>query len=310
MNTSQGIVIKSTGKWFSVTLDDNRKIECGIKGKFRMKGFDSTNPVAVGDRVDIKLADDRNSGTIVGIHDRKNYIIRKSIKLSKLHQIMAANVDQTLLIVTIAWPETLTGFIDRYLVSAEAYRIPAILVFNKTDLYGEPEKARLTEWTAMYEKIGYKCIAVSALEKINVDLVASILKDKISVLSGNSGVGKSSLINAVDSLLHLKTGSISDAYDTGKHITTFAEMFALQQGGYIIDTPGIRGFGMIDMDPGEIYHYFPEIFKVASRCKYHNCSHVHEPECEVLAAVQSGDIALSRYQSYLSILQGDEKKYR
>ncbi len=306
---STGLVLKSTGKFYTVLNAAGERIECTIRGSFRIKGIEGTNPVAAGDKVEFETTG-QNSGIINVIIPRSNYIIRKATNLSKQYHIIAANVDQALLIVTVAFPETMPAFIDRFLVSAEAYRIPAILVFNKTDLYSEEHIFQMNQLTAIYQNAGYTVLAVSAVKGDNIQSLSRLLKDKVSVIAGNSGVGKSTLINKVDPSLNLKTGSISDCYNTGRHITTFAEMFPLMQGGYIIDTPGIRAFGVVDMVREEIYHFFPEIFATAANCRFNNCMHLNEPGCAVIDAVRSGQIAGSRYASYIGIIEQDESKYR
>lgn len=301
-----GVVVKNTGSWYLVKVDE-KILECRIKGKFRLKGIRSTNPVAVGDIVDLET----ETNAIFNIHERKNYLARKSTNLSKLSHVIAANMDQVVLVATIKFPETSTIFIDRILATAEAFRIPAKIIFNKTDVYKEAEIDVLAEWLAIYTDIGYECLFTSVEKNKNIDKVAELLKDKVSLMAGHSGVGKSSIINAVDPELDLKTQNISDAHNTGKHTTTFSEMHALKIGGYIIDTPGIRGFGTLDFDRSEIYHFFPEIFEMAAACKYHNCIHVEEPGCAVKAAVESGEISYTRYLSYLNILEDpDDNKYR
>ena len=303
----KGIVVKSTGSWYSVRMESGEVLDCRIKGKFRMKGIKTTNPVAVGDVVEVEVNPD---GAVINrIEDRKNYIIRKSTNLSKESHILASNVDQALLIVTVNHPITSTVFIDRFLASAEAYNIPVVLLFNKSDLYDEEDRALYGGLSAIYEKIGYPCYEVSALTGKNIPLVRQLLKDKITVLSGLSGVGKSSLINRLEPGLELKTAVISDAHDSGKHTTTFAEMFCLSGGGYLIDTPGIRSFGTVDMKKEEISHFFPEIFAKASECRFYNCTHTHEPGCAVIEAVGQDEISESRYASYLSMLE-ESGKYR
>lgn len=304
----KGIVVKSTGSWYSVRLESGEQIECRIKGKFRMKGIKTTNPVAVGDAVEVEVG--AEGGVISQIMDRKNYIIRKSTNLSKEAHIIAANVDQAMLVVTVNHPVTSTVFIDRFLASVEAYRIPAILVFNKIDLYGEDDLLMLGALTQVYMQAGYECLHVSSLTGEGVEDVVAALKDKITVFSGLSGVGKSSLVNRVEPGLDLKVAEISESHDTGKHTTTFAEMFPLSFGGCIVDTPGIRAFGLIHMEKNEISHYFPEIFKRATDCKYYNCTHIHEPGCAVLEAVENGEISESRYFSYVSMFEEGEDKYR
>lgn len=300
--------MKSTGSWYSVRMDSGEVMECRIKGKFRMKGIKTTNPVAVGDVVEVEVNPD---GAVINrIEDRKNYIIRKSTNLSKEAHIIAANVDQAVLVVTVNHPVTSTVFIDRFLASVEAYRIPVLLVFNKVDLYDDEDLLLLGALTQIYMRAGYECLHVSSLTGDGVEDVVMALKDKVTVFSGLSGVGKSSLINRVEPGLKLKVAEISDSHDTGKHTTTFAEMFPLSIGGYIVDTPGIRAFGLIHMEKTEISHYFPEIFKRASECKFYNCTHIHEPGCAVLEAVEKGEISESRYFSYVSMFEEGDEKYR
>lgn len=311
----KGLVIRSTGSWYTVKTEDGSMINCRIKGKMRMKGVRTTNPVAVGDKVKFQLSNENSDneesvGVISSIEKRQNYIIRKSSNLSKESQIIAANIDQAFLIVTVNYPVTLTGFIDRFLVSAEAYSIPVTLVFNKLDLYSKKDYEVLEELLWTYEEIGYRCMQVSAEKNFNIDKLKKAMKGNINVLSGHSGVGKSTIINRLDPNLNLRTAAISDAHQQGKHTTTFAEMFEMKDGGYLVDTPGIRGFGVIDMDKEEISHYFPEMFNLLEQCKYHNCTHVHEPGCAVKAAIEEGTIAPSRYESYLSLVLDDESKYR
>lgn len=303
----RGIVVKSTGSWYIVRLDSGRMAECRIRGKFRMEGIRTTNPVAVGDMV--KVEENQEECVITGIEPRRNYIIRKSTNLSKESHIIASNVDQALLIVTVNHPVTSTVFIDRFLAGAEAYTIPAILVFNKLDLYDEEDRAMWKGLSAIYRKIGYEVFGVSAVTGENIDRIQNLLKDKITVLSGLSGVGKSSLINRIEPGLQLKTAVISNAHDSGKHTTTFAEMFPLKEGGFIIDTPGIRSFGMVDMKKEEISHFFPEIFAKSSECRFYNCTHIHEPGCAVIDAVENEEISESRYVSYLSMME-ESGKYR
>ncbi|MCH4895262.1 ribosome small subunit-dependent GTPase A [Marinilabiliaceae bacterium JC040] len=306
----KGLVIKSTGSWYSVRMDTGQTYECRIQGKFRIKGIKSTNPVAVGDRVGVKIGKD-DAHVIVAIEERKNYLVRKSINLSKQTHILASNIDRALLIATINYPQTTTVFIDRFLVSARAYGIPVTIVFNKFDAYTDKDKEQLAYLLDIYESIGYNCIITSAKESKNIKKVSDILKDQVTVLIGHSGVGKSTLINKIDPSLDLKTGAISDIHKQGKHTTTFAEMFDLEGGGSIIDTPGIRGYGLINMEKEELYHFFPEIFKESHNCKFHNCTHVHEPKCAVKKAVEEGRISSSRYESYLSMMNEDEnEKYR
>lgn len=305
----KGLVLKSTGSWYSVKTTDGFITNCKVKGKLRTLDIKSTNPISVGDWVEFEEVDDQ-TGVIINIVDRKNYIIRKASNLSKESHIIAANIDQAILVVTLIFPETSLEFIDRFLASSEAYRIPVTIVVNKTDLYQESLKSLLLEIHDIYEPIGYNVIETSVMNKKNIDLLNLALKGKVSVLSGNSGVGKSSLINSLYPNLNLKVGSISDYHNKGKHTTTFAEMIELPNGGYIIDTPGIKGFGLVYLDKNEIYHFFPEIFKYASSCQFHNCLHMEEPKCAVKDAVESGKIKSSRYNSYLSILDDENSKYR
>jgi len=302
-----GVVIKSTGSWYTVLADNGSIIECRIKGLFRIKGIKTTNPIAVGDRVEFDVNSEGN-GMIHKIEDRKNYIIRKSINLSKQSHILAANLDQAILVATLAFPRTSAGFIDRFLLTAEAYRIPAVLVFNKMDLFEDDENLMnsLNDFVSIYEKIGYTCYKVSATNKSDIEVLKTLTKDKVSLVAGHSGVGKSTLVNALDSRLDLKVGEISDAHFKGKHTTTFAEMHPLSYGGFIVDTPGIKELGLVDMEKEEIAGYFPEMFAVKSNCKFNNCLHVNEPKCAVIAAVESGEIAVSRYNSYLGIINGEE----
>lgn len=304
----QGLVIKSTGSWYTVLGNDNLKFDCRIKGKFRMKGLVTTNPVAVGDLVDFELEPEQETAVITHLHPRKNYIIRKSINLSKQAQVIAANLDQACLVVTLASPRTSLGFIDRFLVTAEAYSIPTILIFNKLDIYGSDGLEILAEYMAVYQKIGYACYAVSALSGDNLDTVKNLLKDKTTLFSGHSGVGKSSLINQILPGMALRTNEISDFSDTGKHTTTFAEMFSLPFGGKLIDTPGIRELGVIDIEKEELGHFFPEMRQRLNTCKYHNCVHVNEPGCSVLTALENGEIEASRYDSYMSIYLGSNTR--
>lgn len=306
----KGLVIKTTGSWHKVKTSNGQIISCTIKGKFRIKGIRLTNPVAVGDIVELKKEEGQENGIIVKIHPRKNYIIRKSINLAREAHILAANVDQALLMVTLKEPTTYSMFIDRFLVSAEAYKIPAILVFNKTDIYLPEDLKILNDWKGIYEAAGYRCYAISVLKSTGIDDIRRILSGKISVISGNSGVGKSSLINTLLPGLVLKTAEVSSAHLSGKHTTTYPEMLALEEGGHVIDTPGIRGFGMIDVRKEELYHFFPEIFNMSHACKYHNCTHSHEPDCAVAVAVEEGKISFMRYKNYLAILSDDDEKYR
>lgn len=306
----KGLVIKNTGSWYLVKTDEGSTVECKIKGNFRLKGIRSTNPVAVGDRVKI-IRNQEGTAFITEIEDRKNYIIRRSSNLSKLSHIIASNLDQCMLIVTVNYPETSTTFIDRFLASAEAYRVPVCLVFNKTDRYSEDENRYLDGLINLYTTIGYQCYKVSALNNIGIEEIKKALEGKITLFSGNSGVGKSTLINAILPEQNLKTGDISNVHNKGMHTTTFSEMFPVNGGGYIIDTPGIKGFGTFDMEDEEVGHYFKEIFKISADCKYGNCTHRHEPGCAVREAVEKHYISESRYTSYLSILDDKEDgKYR
>lgn len=300
----EGLVTKSTGSWYQVKTPDGVLFNCRIKGKFRIKGITTTNPIAVGDYVDFELEPELGTGVITNLHPRKNYIIRKSVNLTKQAQILATNIDQAFLIVTLASPRTSTGFIDRFLVTAEAYDIPASLVFNKLDLFSDEGLEILHYYKKIYEDIGYPCYEVSALLGSNVDLITEEIKDKVTLFSGHSGVGKSSLINVLIPDLHLRTTEISEWHDKGVHTTTFAEMFGLPQGGYIIDTPGIREFGVIDIEKNELSHFFPEMRARLNQCKYNSCRHINEPGCAVIKAVEDGEIELSRYESYVSIYNG------
>ena len=306
----KGLVIKNTGSWYTVKTDDGRLIESKIKGNFRLKGIRSTNPVAVGDRVTI-VTNQEGTAFVSDKEERKNYIIRKSQNLSKQSHIIAANVDQAMLVVTTAHPQTSTTFIDRFLASAEAYNVPTILVFNKTDILDDDEKRYQQMMVDLYTTVGYQCLKVSAATGWGMEGINSLLKGKITLLSGNSGVGKSTIINTVIPGTDLRTAEISYAHDTGMHTTTFSEMIEMPEGGYLIDTPGIKGFGTFDMEPEEMTRYFKEIFHFSKNCRFNNCTHTHEPGCAVLKAVEEHYIAASRYQSYLSMLNDKEEgKYR
>jgi len=306
----KGLVIKNTGSWYSVKTDDGKVVECKIKGNFRLKGIRSTNPVAVGDHVEIAL-NQEGTAFITHIDERRNYIIRKSQNLSKQSHIIAANVDQAFLIVTVNYPQTSTTFIDRFLASAEAYSVPVVLVFNKRDILSDDERHYQQSMVHLYETIGYECREISAATGEGIEELHKLLKGKITLLSGNSGVGKSTLINQILPEANLRTAEISDAHNTGMHTTTFSEMLELPEGGYIIDTPGIKGFGTFDMEPEELTSYFREIFHFSKDCKFSNCTHTHEPGCAVLKALEDHYIAQSRYQSYLGMLEDkDENKYR
>lgn len=310
---NKGLVIKSTGSWYTVENEKGETFECKIKGKFRIKGIKSTNPVAVGDHVEFTVnpvSDAENAekiGMITSITERKNYIIRRSINLSKQSHIIASNIDQAVLVVTLNYPVTTPTFIDRYLASAEAYRIPVLLVFNKIDRYNSKQTKELKNLQNIYQNIGYKCLTTSATTFHGLDSLKMALKNKTNVISGHSGVGKSTLINILQPGLNLKTKEISDAHKTGKHTTTFSELYKLHFGGYIIDTPGIKAFGMLEMEAWEISHYFVEIFRISENCQYNNCSHTHEPGCAVKVAVENGEIAKSRFISYLGLLETDDK---
>lgn len=310
MSDTEGLVIKNTGSWYTVLTDGGNTIDCKIKGNFRLKGIRSTNPVAVGDRVEI-VRNHEGTAFITNICDRRNYIIRKSSNLSKQSHIIAANVDQAFLIVTVKYPETSTTFIDRFLASAEAYSVPVTLVFNKVDLLQDDERRYLDMMVTLYETVGYDCLKVSAETKEGMDHLLPLLKDKITLFSGNSGVGKSTMLNFIVPGAELRTAEISDAHNTGMHTTTFSEMLPLTDGGWVIDTPGIKGFGTFNMEPEEICGYFKEIFKFSKGCRFNNCTHTHEPGCAVRKAVEEHYIAESRYVSYLSMLEDKEEgKYR
>jgi ribosome biogenesis GTPase len=329
----KGLVVKNTGSWYTVLTDDGQLLDCKVKGNFRLKGIRSTNPVAVGDKVEVSLPpapSDRGGAWITEIEERRNYIIRKSINLSKQSHIIAANVDQAFLIVTVANPQTSTTFIDRFLASAEAYRVPVYLIFNKSDQLDDDERRYQEAMVRLYQTVGYECRQISAVTGEGVDALRPLLEGKITLLSGNSGVGKSTLINRIAPHANLRTAEISDAHNTGMHTTTFSEMISLPpspsegggelsspplersgQASYLIDTPGIKGFGTFDIEPEELTSYFREIFHFSKDCRFSNCTHTHEPGCAVLQALQDHYIAESRYQSYLSMLNDKEEgKYR
>ncbi len=304
--TGKGIVIKSTGSWYTVLDNAGSRFDCRLRGRFKVSGSKSTNPIAVGDHVDFMLENPGESkAVIVGIHDRKNYIIRKATNLSRQTHVIAANLDQVIVMATLAEPKTSTGFIDRVLVTSEAYSIPAVIVFNKYDLIRtHDDRMALDRLIETYSSIGYTCLYTSAESGINLSLFSAILKDKTSLLSGHSGVGKSSLINAIESGIDLKVQSISSAHLKGKHTTTFAEMIPLSGGGFIIDTPGIKEFGLVDFKPEELFHFFPEMRQLFNKCKFDNCTHLNEPGCVVKDAVEQGGISLSRYANYINMLLG------
>lgn len=305
-----GLVIKNTGSWYLVKTDGGEEIECKIKGNFRLKGIRSTNPIAVGDRVKI-ITNNEGTAFIAEIEDRKNYIIRRASNLSKQSHILAANLDQCMLVVTVNYPETSTIFIDRFLASAEAYRIPVKLIFNKVDAYNDDELHYMNSLIDLYTYIGYPCFKVSAQKGEGIQAIKNELKGKVTLFAGHSGVGKSTLINAILPELNVKTANISTYHNKGMHTTTFSEMFPVEDNGYIIDTPGIKGFGTFDMDEEEVGHYFKEIFQYSKDCKYNNCTHTHEPGCAVRAAVEEHLISESRYTSYLNMLEDkEESKYR
>lgn len=307
-----GLVYKSTGSWYTVKSEQGDFMECRIKGKFRMKGIKSTNPIAVGDVVDYEL--DENSDTVTGtihnIHERKNYIVRKSVNLSKQTHIIASNIDIVFLLITINNPPTTTSFIDRFLVTAEAYGIEAVLVFNKIDTFDEAMKDEQLYLQYIYSDIGYKFLKVSAIEKKGIDDLKQMMIGKVSMFSGHSGVGKSTLVNALEPTLNLKTKNISEQSKQGQHTTTFAEMYDLTFDAKIIDTPGIKGFGIVDLEPAEISGYFPEFFKLQDQCKFNNCLHKEEPHCAIKKALEDNKISWTRYNSYLKILEGDDEHYR
>lgn len=307
-----GTVYKSTGSWYTVKADSGEFIECRIKGKFRIKGIKSTNPIAVGDIVDYELdkTSDLVTGTIVKIHDRKNYIVRKSVNLSHQMHIIASNIDQVFLLITINNPPTTTSFIDRFLVTAEAYGIETVLVFNKIDTFDDAMLDEQLYLQHIYQTIGYKCMRISSTQNKGVEELKQMMTQKVSMFSGHSGVGKSTLVNAIEPSLNLKTKHISEQSKQGQHTTTFAEMFDMSFDAKIIDTPGIKGFGIVDMEKEEVSGYFPEFFQLQNQCKFNNCLHKDEPHCAVKNALENDEIAWSRYRSYLQILEGDEEHYR
>lgn len=306
----KGTVVKSTGKRYNVRTVSGEIVICTIKGKFRTREIKTTNPLAVGDQVTFIREAEQGEGVITDLEPRRNYIIRKASNLSHEAQIIAANLDQAIVMVSMVNPETPPEFIDRFLVTAEAYSIPAIVMFNKIDIYDEEESDRREYFAKLYEGIGYSTISVSVTTGRNTELLVTLLREKVSLLAGNSGVGKSSLLNRLNPALKLKTKEISDYHRQGKHATTFPEMHMMPFGGSVIDTPGIRGFGVIDLERGEKYHFFPEIFREAANCRFNNCLHLNEPGCSVLEALNKGTISFTRYRSYISILEGDDGKYR
>jgi ribosome biogenesis GTPase len=302
----KGMIMRSTGSWYTVSGPGDVRLDCRLKGKFRIKGIMTTNPLAVGDRVEYETEPGEKEGVITRLLERNNYIVRRATKLSKSSQVIAANIDQMLLVVTMAKPWTSQGFIDRVLVTAEAYHIPSIIIFNKIDLYEDKVADRMEELTSIYESAGYPCLRVSAVFGGGLDALKEVMKDKVSLVTGNSGVGKSTLINKLEPSLNLKVMSISAYHEKGQHATTFAEMHALSFGGYIIDTPGIREFGLVDFDRQEVSERFPEMRKLMLECRYNNCTHTHEPGCAVKQAVENGSISPRRYESYLRIFHNDD----
>ena len=309
MSSMEGVVIKSTGKWYDVELENGERCKCRIRGKMRLSGLRTTNPIAVGDHVEVsEEEDDEGNRVILGFNERVNYIVRKSTNLSKQKQILAANVDMAYLMVTIHSPVTHLAFIDRFLVSAESFRIPVKILFNKIDILSEEDLEYVDALIYMYEQIGYQCMKISANDSKSVESLREEINGKQIMISGHSGVGKSTLINSLDPTLDLKTGEISKAHMQGQHTTTFAEMHKLQSGGYIIDTPGIRAFGIVDLDKAVISHYFPEMRALLNQCKYNNCLHLKEPGCAVKAAVENGQIFESRYHTYVQLMEEDESE--
>ncbi len=304
----EGIVIKSTGSWYTVLTNNGDNIKCALKGNFRIKGIRNTNPVAVGDRVILNVDKDKSTAVISEILPRKNYIIRKATKLSKRSHIIASNIDQALLLITLVLPRTSFGFIDRFLITAEAYHIPVKIVINKIDIYLEPTLELLKEYINVYEGAGYETLTVSAKSGENIKALKNVMKDKVSLFAGHSGVGKSTLINKIQPGLNLKTMPLSVAHLKGIHTTTFAEMYELNFGGFIIDTPGIKEFGLIDLDPSKIAERYPEMRAIMHKCKYHNCTHIHEPGCAVKEAVENGKISEIRYYNYLRIIENAENE--
>jgi ribosome biogenesis GTPase / thiamine phosphate phosphatase len=305
----KGLVMRSTGSWYEV-LDENKHLwKCRLRGKFKIKGLKTSNPIAVGDRVLFDIEDEtENTANIYEIEQRENYIIRQSVHKSAHGHILAANLDQAIIIVTLNYPRTSLGFLDRFLVSAESFRIPTKIIFNKIDLLSKEEKDYLIELASLYDEIGYPCLFTSTVENLGIEEFNEILKDKISLISGHSGVGKSSLVNKISPDLDLKTLEISTFANKGVHSTTFATMFEIYENAYIIDTPGIKELGLIDIEKSEISHFFPEMRELLNQCKYHNCKHLNEPKCAVVEAVKNGEIAESRYASYLSMMDDDDNR--
>jgi ribosome biogenesis GTPase len=303
----KGLVLKSTGKWYDVLGEDGKNYTCQIRGKLRLKGAVTTNPVAAGDQVDFTLENDE-TGNITGIDERKNYIIRKSVNLSKEAQIVASNIDLAFLVVTTTRPQTTPGFIDRFLVTAEAYGVDVVIVFNKIDQYEEKEQDAVVDLIETYSSIGYTCLATSTITMQGLDALREMMKDKVCLLSGHSGTGKSSIVNLLIPGKDLRIGDISESSNKGQHTTTFAEMHALPFGGYIVDTPGIKGFGLVDIPKEELHHYFKEFFALLPECKFNNCKHINEPGCAVVRAVESGDISATRYRSYLSMIEDEDER--
>lgn len=307
----RGLVYKSTGSWYKVRDERGEFINCRLKGKFRIKDLKVTNPVSVGDFIEFEKEDGKDTGVISKIFERENYLIRKSVNLSKQYHILASNIDQAVLVATITQPDTLNEFIDRFLVSVTAYNIPAIILVNKIDLYEDYHIEKLASWDMIYSDAGYKVLPISVAKEINIDQVKNLFKNKRTVLSGNSGVGKSSLLQSLIPELDIAVGEISEMHQQGIHTTTFAEMFDLPEGGHLIDTPGIRGLGVVDIKPEELSNYFPEFLKLKSNCKFNNCVHINEPKCAIKDALEKGLIAPERYNSYLSIFNNDkEENYR
>jgi len=308
----KGQVIKSTGNLYTVITSGKEKVDCKLTGRYRLEDLKSTNPVTVGDWIIFERTPGEQIGRIKEVLERKNYIIRKSSNLSKTYQLIASNIDQLMLMATVEYPKTFPEFIDRYLVTAEAYSIRSIILFNKIDLYDQEQLDEVNQLTEIYSRIGYPCYSISALNKGELGIILELLNQKVTLIAGNSGVGKSTLLNSLFPDLNLKINDISDYHKKGKHTTTFAEMFPLPKGGYVIDSPGIKGFGLIDMENEPLYHYFPEFFSTSHNCRFYNCIHINEPGCAVIKAVEDGRISLSRYNSYLSLLEEQEQsdKYR